>query len=818
MTASANWIWQAYNLGHYYFSKPSYAAAATACTFTVQAYAVVSGTATGKVRIQVYQDATGSTTLDCDTGTTSAAGPITLTATATAGQLGVIGGSEFSPNSHLDFRTSTVQTAGSGTISIGIISVSMDVTMDYYTHAENALVPSTSAPSAFSFSGTWKSDTGLPLQNQWVSIVYYCADVDNAGFPTYLMRVWHERTDSGGAFAASLKDRCLYATILPGYWDAGAVIENNGFGCIYNAVQHWGKCDSPVDTVITLPAIPIRRILYSPATVGGIAGAKNYSNSGSYLSGAQAAVNIVTNGLRPKIKVYGTCGSTGVYNCPNTTVQAVTPYGSETGVTDTNGVLSLSATDPNAIIGINCLSGLPTCSTLNTGSVFNYPTDGFTVSAPRSALSVYTDTNLEPYCTNEYVLKLGLACGSCNQQASSGISADIYEPNGSLSVAWTNASGALKVSTNRASLHSGTLGMQNWTSPISLETANASDVGLTYMPGGKLYLTYDLSAAKKYRTCDKFGGSSSGDWSASGTPSPAVSRHSDSSRGTDIAFRVRATGNSASGSIEFSQVPSQDPSAWSSPVTINTVGRGPYCGAEWNGQKYILLYTRDADGKIYTQVSTNGGVSWTASPGTDTTKTGQVSGLACNDAGVLCAPVWDNGTGSGSTNRVFAMRSRDGGDAWEKDASYITQIPALSTPPQIVAYGHYFIIIWVSSDQPQFVISEDGGTTWTNGPAFVSAVAPLVEHVTTITANYSATNSDHWIFVDATAGAVTVTLPAATDITHSLGIKKIDASANAVTVQRAGADLIEGSASTSLAAQWNSVLVMSDGVSIWGKF
>ena len=74
------------------------------------------------------------------------------------------------------------------------------------------------------------------------------------------------------------------------------------------------------------------------------------------------------------------------------------------------------------------------------------------------------------------------------------------------------------------------------------------------------------------------------------------------------------------------------------------------------------------------------------------------------------------------------------------------------------------------------------------------------------------------VLVNASASARTITLPAA----NALGarpirfqIEKTDSSANAVTVQRAGTDTIEGGTSVVLSGQWASVTLVSDGVGGW---
>jgi hypothetical protein len=66
--------------------------------------------------------------------------------------------------------------------------------------------------------------------------------------------------------------------------------------------------------------------------------------------------------------------------------------------------------------------------------------------------------------------------------------------------------------------------------------------------------------------------------------------------------------------------------------------------------------------------------------------------------------------------------------------------------------------------------------------------------------------------VDATAGAVLVALPpAAASANRMLIFKKIDASANAVTIDPDAAETIDGAATAALAAQWNSLRIVSDG-------
>lgn len=89
------------------------------------------------------------------------------------------------------------------------------------------------------------------------------------------------------------------------------------------------------------------------------------------------------------------------------------------------------------------------------------------------------------------------------------------------------------------------------------------------------------------------------------------------------------------------------------------------------------------------------------------------------------------------------------------------------------------------------------------------------EHATrTETASYTAQAHDFTIRCDATAGAITVTLlPAALLSGKVYVIRKVDASANAVTLDADGAETLDGSATVSSATQFKTWIIQSNGVS-----
>ena len=87
-----------------------------------------------------------------------------------------------------------------------------------------------------------------------------------------------------------------------------------------------------------------------------------------------------------------------------------------------------------------------------------------------------------------------------------------------------------------------------------------------------------------------------------------------------------------------------------------------------------------------------------------------------------------------------------------------------------------------------------------------SVTAPIA----TKSAAYTATTSDFSILADATSAAFSVTLPASPLTGQVVNVKKIDASANAVTVAGNGKN-IDGAASQSLAAQWAKLQIQYNG-------
>ena len=84
--------------------------------------------------------------------------------------------------------------------------------------------------------------------------------------------------------------------------------------------------------------------------------------------------------------------------------------------------------------------------------------------------------------------------------------------------------------------------------------------------------------------------------------------------------------------------------------------------------------------------------------------------------------------------------------------------------------------------------------------------------IVTKSANYTAAAADETILANSSTGVVTITLPTAVGVAGKVyTVKKIDSSANAVTVATTSSQTIDGTTTYSLANQYGGVNVQSDG-------
>lgn len=119
-----------------------------------------------------------------------------------------------------------------------------------------------------------------------------------------------------------------------------------------------------------------------------------------------------------------------------------------------------------------------------------------------------------------------------------------------------------------------------------------------------------------------------------------------------------------------------------------------------------------------------------------------------------------------------------------------------------------------------FVNTQIGATASTNGilssaaKSTLDVIGSLSTAVVAKTATYTATISDHTILCNATTGAITINLPAASGIAgREYVIKKTDSSANAITIDANASETIDGALTYTLSSQNKYVFIQTDGTS-----
>jgi hypothetical protein len=106
------------------------------------------------------------------------------------------------------------------------------------------------------------------------------------------------------------------------------------------------------------------------------------------------------------------------------------------------------------------------------------------------------------------------------------------------------------------------------------------------------------------------------------------------------------------------------------------------------------------------------------------------------------------------------------------------------------------------------LIANSGAAT---GLQWAAMPSTNMHTVVTKTGSYTATTNDEVILVNAASGPVAITLPTAASNSNEYTIKKIDSSANNVTVATTSVQTIDGGTTAVIKVQYASVSVVSDG-------
>ena len=86
-----------------------------------------------------------------------------------------------------------------------------------------------------------------------------------------------------------------------------------------------------------------------------------------------------------------------------------------------------------------------------------------------------------------------------------------------------------------------------------------------------------------------------------------------------------------------------------------------------------------------------------------------------------------------------------------------------------------------------------------------------------VTTSGNVLSGDYLIIADATAGAITMTLPPAALVPGRIyAFKRINSGGNHVIIDGYASETIDGALTHSMSPQWNSLVIMTDGVA-WFK-
>lgn len=108
------------------------------------------------------------------------------------------------------------------------------------------------------------------------------------------------------------------------------------------------------------------------------------------------------------------------------------------------------------------------------------------------------------------------------------------------------------------------------------------------------------------------------------------------------------------------------------------------------------------------------------------------------------------------------------------------------------------------------------GDLWldTSEPAPAALPGNYTYAVDTVTGTVTLISTQEVILADATTAAFTITLPASSE-GLMYWIKKIDSSANAVTIDGDGSETIDGDTTKILSSQYDAVQLLADGTEWW---
>ncbi len=192
----------------------------------------------------------------------------------------------------------------------------------------------------------------------------------------------------------------------------------------------------------------------------------------------------------------------------------------------------------------------------------------------------------------------------------------------------------------------------------------------------------------------------------------------------------------------------------------------------------------------------------------------------CNQLTLIGCQSVDNNAGSAAPRQVFISTSsnvRMSGCITDAGTANYAALEVDNTCSALQFSGNMFkrqtsgTAVILSATNGFFGKGQLVGANTISNRGTGNRVEPVV--VLTKTADYLATVSDRLIRVDASAGNVVITLPGVVAYgLEAFRVKKIDASANTVTIQCAGAETMDGTNSKVIGTQYGGIAFESNNV------
>ena len=234
-------------------------------------------------------------------------------------------------------------------------------------------------------------------------------------------------------------------------------------------------------------------------------------------------------------------------------------------------------------------------------------------------------------------------------------------------------------------------------------------------------------------------------------------------------------------------------------------------GVVTTGSSGVPTVTAGAAGVL--QGSTTVIPAWTTTPTLTGTNFSGIPGSAINSA-VANATLAASATAvaSGAANQIL-YQSGAGVTAFLTTANYGVVTTNVSGTPSVIA-GAAGVLQGSASANPAFTTTPTltgtnfSGIPWSALPSTGSKPMPIT--ATAKTTIYQITTADQVVLCDATSSAFVVTLTASPAQGENYTIKKIDSTANAITLAGNGKN-IDGAASQTIPAQWNAITVVYNG-------